>query len=136
VYGLSDGKWQQLFLPKPELSADGNAPASYGVGGFAIDATGKPWLSYSRWDDRIVEPIYSYDGTAWTRHSLPAIDGVGHYYAHSIAFDDRGEAWAVSGTWDGDAWSQGILLRFHDGRWRLQNWTSPFWRQRWFGLFG
>ena len=32
--------------------------------------------------------------------------------------------------------SQGVLLRFEDGAWRLQNFNVPFWRKRWLALLG
>jgi hypothetical protein len=102
----------------------------------AVDHDGRLWISYARAGQTIREPVYSLDHGEWTTNYLPEIHPVPAYYVRSIAFDGRGDGWAISDTWDGEAWSQGILLRFRDGRWRLQNWTWPFWRQRWFGLFG
>jgi hypothetical protein len=71
-----------------------------------------------------------------TRHrACPTSPG---YALGSITFDESGDAWAITNLY-GNAVvpeSHGVLLRFHDGQWRLQNWKVPFWRVRGWGLFG
>jgi hypothetical protein len=138
LYRYVGTEWRQIDLPPPLPNPDGSKPDRLGVAALAEDGEGRLWMTYWREPDRVTDPIYSFDGERWTTYELPEVPSVAWYDVTGIAFDDRGEGWAIANLYGSAVHpeSHGILLRFRDGQWRLQNWKWPFWRQRWWGLFG
>jgi hypothetical protein len=137
LYRLTSGAWQWIDLPPPRPNVDGSRPDRLALNAAVLDRDNHFWVTYSREPRDVTDPIYSFDGERWTTHELPKVPGVAWYSVRGIAFAaDHGDGWAIANLERSvvNPAGHGILLRFHDGEWQLQNWTWPFWRQRGFGL--
>jgi len=137
LYHYEAGSWQRVVLPEPPPPSDPEEDR-LNLGVLQLDRDGRPWITYWRPDDETTQPTYSYDGAGWTVHPLPEIPSVGHYALEGLVFDHEGVGWAIANR-HGNAVhpeSHGFLLELHEGQWRLRNFTWPFWRHRWLGLFG
>jgi len=112
----------------------------------AVDTDDAVWVSLAGGPGRDLLPVWRYDGSKWTEYPLPPINGVDCYTVRGFAFANPKNAaaqatvtgWAIS-TIAGGATAperRGLLLRFRDGAWHIQNWRWSRLRQRGFGLFG
>jgi len=137
--GLSDGGWSEFvdLPPADGTNADGTL-SSPSLEAMAFDPAGRLWLGYFALTPRSTGPLYRLDGDTWHRFDLPPVPEVRYYQVFDLAFDDKGEGWAVANRWANaiKPESHGILLHFANGVWQQRGWAWSPLRQRWFGLLG
>jgi hypothetical protein len=138
LYRHDGAGWRQIVLPAVTPDANGSMPNRYTIQPIGLDQDGRVWIGYAREDDSVTDPLYRYDGERWETFVMPAIDNLAWYDVLDVAFATDGRGWAIANLLGSAVRpeSQGVLLRFDDGAWRLQNFNVPFWRKRWLALLG
>jgi len=135
---LDGDTWQHIEDLPPRPPTDLPADRQYSqIAALAFDDRGRAWISYAT-ESQQTGHLWRRDGQAWRQFEPPAIPRARYYTVDDIVFDENGEGWGISNVYGGaaDPRSHGVLLRFRDESWKLQNWKRLVPPRRRSGLVG
>ena len=122
------GVWQRVELPDPMRAAYPDA--------LDVAPDGSLWVAAGR----AGRPLIARQTATgwWDTTPLPVLPGGRDcgFAVGALALTAASDGWAIADDVGGPGVVRGLVLRYRDGAWSNRGWNWPFWRERWFGLFG